>query len=186
MTEQEFNTAQLAAQQSKKDLTVKPATPEASPATVTLEGLSRELDLYRPFLERLRTGSVIGKLTISGTQSVSSLAKILLDTKAFQSGSLTVDVTNHKISVHQQGTYLITGCVTFSSGTALKTYQAFLYANGAAVANTSAAPGFSGSIVGLPLTATLELTGGDYLELYAQASAAGNVGGLTFLSIIKL
>jgi hypothetical protein len=184
MTEAQF----IAAQQNGQVEEPKQPAPAEPDISAALTALQRQFDKYRPFLETLRIGlPTIGTIHLSGTQSVSSgsAVKVNLNAEDF-SNATNIDVaTNHRIGVTQDGYYLITGNVGFSSNASAATYQAYIYKNGSAAANAFASPGASVS-VSVPVTAVLSLSAGDYIELFGSYSAGTSTFNAGGLSIIKL
>lgn len=130
------------------------------------------------------------RLSVDQAYTATSAAKVLLDTSNFNSG-LTADlVTNHRITIVRPGVYWVSGQVYFTGGTASgNILQAFVYKNGASVANARIHATAASDII-VPVGALLTLAATDYLELFASKSGNDSTfyssADATFFNVVAL
>lgn len=128
----------------------------------------------------------------TSTQSINNATatKIQLNAKSFDTHGATDIVTNHRITIPVAGKYQIKGSISYAANATGVRY-AMIYKNGSQAAGaTIAAVGASDASI--PQVATdLDLTVGDYIELYGSQSSGGalNVNNdetTTYLSVTRV
>lgn len=184
MNETDFNAKQKAGMVEQ----VKPPQPPTPDVQTMLEDLQRRFNSYVPFLDALRVGTpIIGKTHLSGSQSVSFgvTAKVGLNAPDVVN-RMKADVTNHRITVTEQGYYRIEGTVGFALNATAAAYNAFIYQNGSPIATGATQLDITTSSIVVPVSAVVSLAAGDYIELFGGYSAGSSSINLGILSIIKL
>jgi len=119
----------------------------------------------------------------SATQNIaaSGTAKILLQAENYDTGSNFDSITNYRFVAPITGFYQFTGSTQmFVANTVV--VQCFLYKNGVALreGNTGINASGGNNNTSSVVTGSLQLTAGDYIELFtfhSQASVAGTVAG---------
>jgi len=110
----------------------------------------------------------------NATQSLAdtTYVKIELETEVYDlQGEMDV-TTDHRFTVKEAGVYSIMGNVTFASLTADKIGRSYIYKNGARIAYNYMTTGFT-AILTCPVSTTVVLDAGDYIELYARQNTGG-------------
>ncbi|PIR52751.1 hypothetical protein COU76_04800, partial [Candidatus Peregrinibacteria bacterium CG10_big_fil_rev_8_21_14_0_10_49_10] len=133
----------------------------------------------------LATGSGtvhMAKMSRGTTQSIDAdtTTKILFDTESFDVGNIADFSTNDRFDIAKSGKYMVTAGWTVNDVLAAgQDLQVYIFVNGSNVrANMNESAETSGE-VGVHITDVLELSAGDYVEMYVRQSSAGSVGTLT-------
>lgn len=131
----------------------------------------------------------------SGPGTNTTIAASLSPTKVdiasadFANG-ITYDGTNHKFVIVTAGQYSITGFLYYSNPSqANVSYQTMVYLNGSQAFAGYFVPPVTSISISQSVTKILNLSVGDYIELYGQTNSSSTnivAGGLSYLSIAKV
>lgn len=130
--------------------------------------------------EKLKSTISFSAYSSANITASSTPAKIQLATEAFDEGADFDATTNYRFTAPVNGIYHFDGIVRFTTPGDGNNCQAFLYKNGAAFTeNVSVNFNVGGAnSCAIPVSGTVKLAAGDYVELYAaRATGSGNAQG---------
>ena len=96
--------------------------------------------------------------------------KVTLDAEDYDPGGNFDKTTNHRFVAPVDGVYIIEACVHWSAVVANKRYLVGIYKNGVVAAAGDVLNGSGGTYVSTPVSTMLELSSGDYIELWVRSN----------------
>lgn len=128
----------------------------------------------------------------SGTTTVAASftdTKIPITSADFANG-ITYDSTNKRFQIVTAGQYYITGFIFWSNpSVANVSYQTIVYLNGSSNFKSTIVPPVTSVSISIPATRILNLSVGDYLELYGSCGGASTnavAGALSYLCLAQV
>lgn len=132
-----------------------------------------------PGIDKVANGLyAVGRMHISGAQTIANTTdtKVNFNVRDFESGSIKVDLTNHRFIATMEGYYFVSATVYYDSPTATKNYITELYINGDTgtqkAYNIYVAP--NTTVGGGKIFGIVHLNKNNYAEIYTYHNTGSN------------
>lgn len=130
------------------------------------------------------------RATLSGDQSMDGddvWRLVTFNTETYDTNS-EFDPGTSRVTIRDDGYYLVTACIKFTAAIADKLYHASIYKNGAAV-NSSTTQSSSTGAINSNVMDVINASAGDYIEVYAAHTSATSKDidhNYSFMAVSKL